>query len=279
MRFLLGGIIILVFTTIVEKTNPFPTRSKQVKDAFLLCIPHTLFQHGPLFIGLAYTSGAIDSILSSTSAFMSVIIASIVFVDQKLDPAKIIGCIIGFTGVIIIDFPSAGSSLGFTWLGDGLMLLSAFSIAVGDVVSKPLTKENYPRLLSGWNFIIGGIVFLFIGSFMNRKLVPQTNFAWLVVLYLGILSSIAFSLWITLLKYHPVAKVSIFKSLIPVIGAIGSAILLRENIFQSRLILTLLLTVLGIVLVNYKKIKTKKSIQNVEKANRIFGIKIIKKAL
>ncbi|NLJ70933.1 MAG: DMT family transporter [Clostridiaceae bacterium] len=254
LRFTLGGLIILGFTALTEKINPFPTKPKQIRDAFLLCIPHTLFQHGPLFIGLAYTSGAIGSILSSTSAFMAVILASIIYEDQKMNALKILGCIIGFIGIVVIDFPSP-DSLGFNWMGDGMMLLSAFSSSVGDVVTKPLTKENHPRLLSGWNFIIGGSIFLIIGGVLNGKLMSQTNFAWLVVLYLGILSSIAFSLWITLLKYHQVAKISIFKSMVPVIGAVGSAILLKENIFQPRIIITIILIVLGIILVNYQKNK------------------------
>lgn len=261
MRFDLAGLIIMGFTALTEKINPFPTKPKQIRDAFLLCIPHTLFQHGPLFIGLAHTSGAIGSILSSTSAFMSVILGSIVYADQKMNILKILGCLIGFIGVVVIDFP-APDSMGFNWLGDGMMLLSAFSTSVGDVVTKPLTKANHPRLLSAWNFMMGGSIFLIIGGLLNGKLVPQTIHAWLVVLYLGILSSIAFSLWITLLKYHKVTKVSIFKSLIPVVGAIASAILLKENIFQPRIIITLLLIALGIVLVNYQKDKDENNGQN-----------------
>lgn len=252
LRFSLAGLLTILFTAISEKRNPFPQSSGQWRDAFVLSIPQTVLQYGFFFIGLANTSGSIGSILASTSSFMTVILASIILKNEKMNKFVVLGCVLGLTGVVMIGIQDGGN-LGFNWFGDGLMLLSAFANAIGMIVSKPMTKRNHPRLLSGWNLLLGGSGLITIALLFGGSIDPINPKAWLILLYLAGLSSVAFSLWTTMLKYHSVSKLSVFKSLIPVIGVIGSAIILKENILQARFIIALLLVMLGIALVNYKR--------------------------
>jgi len=252
IRFFLAGLLMILFTAITEKINPFPQNTAQWRDSLILAIPQTIFQYGFFFVGLANTSGAIGSIISSTAAFMEVILASFIFVNEKLNFSKTIGCIIGFIGVIVLNI-SGGTTLDFNWLGDGLMLLSALSTSIGTLINKLFVKRNHPRLLSGWNFILGGLVLIITGLSLGGSLSPRNYTAWLILIYLSALSAVAFALWTTMLKYHPVSKLGVFKSLIPVVGTIGSAIVLKENILQSNLIAALILVMAGIGLVNYNK--------------------------
>ncbi|HHU52781.1 MAG TPA: DMT family transporter [Clostridiaceae bacterium] len=251
-RFFITGILMILFTVITEKINPFPQNKVQWRDSFILALPVTIFQYGFYFIGIANTSGAVGSIMASTSSFMEVILAGFIFADEKLNLSKIIGCCVGFIGVIILNV-SGDTVVAFNWLGDGLILLSALSTSIGTNVNKVFVKRNHPRLLSGWNFILGSSVLLIIGLSFGGSLNPVNAMAWLLLLYLSSLSAIAFALWTTMLKYHPVAKLSVFKTLIPVTGTIGSAIILKENILQTQLIVALIVVMLGIYLVNRNK--------------------------
>ncbi|MFZ1872391.1 MAG: EamA family transporter, partial [Chania sp.] len=67
---------------------------------------------------------------------------------------------------------------------------------------------------------------------------------------LVLLSSVAFALWSLLLKYNRVGMVAPFNFLIPVSGAVLSAIFLNESIMEWRNVLALLLVCGGIWLVN-----------------------------
>ncbi|NLJ94265.1 MAG: DMT family transporter [Clostridiaceae bacterium] len=252
MRFSLAGLLTIVFTVVSEKRNPLPQNSRQIRAVLILAIPQTILQYGFFFVGLANTSGTIGSILASTSSFIAVILASFFFKDEKLTNYVVLGCVVGFAGVVTIDF-QAGDNLGFSMIGDGMMLLSSVASAIATNLSKKLTEFSHPRLLSGWNFLVGGIVLMSVGKGFNGEVRPINISAWLILLYLAFLSATAFSLWTTMLKYHEVAKLSVFKSLIPVVGAVGSALILKENILQPRIIIALILVVLGIFLVNYKK--------------------------
>ncbi len=252
LRFSLAGLLTIVFTAISEKRSPFPQNKLQWKDAFILSIPQTIFQYGFFFIGLANTSGSIGSILAGTSSFMTVVLASLIFKNEKMNFLVSLGCVLGLVGVILVGF-QGGDNLGFNWLGDGFMLLSAFSTAIGMIISKTYTARNHPRLLSGWNLMMGGLFLIISGLIFGGSINPINSKAWLILLYLATLSSIAFALWTTMLKYHSVSKLSVFKSLIPVMGSIGSAVILKENILQVRFIIALILVMLGIALVNYKR--------------------------
>lgn len=251
-RFFITGLLMILFTAVTEKINPFPQNKVQWRDSFILAIPLTIFQYGFYFVGIANTSGAVGSIMASTSSFMEVVLAGLLFADEKLNFSKIIGCIIGFIGVIILNI-RGDMVVKFNWLGDGLILLSLFSTSIGTTTNKVFLKRNHPRLLNGWNFILGSSVLIIIGLSFGGSLNSRNNTAWFLLLCLSVLGAIAFALWTTMLKYHSVSKLSVFKSLIPVVGTIGSAVILKENVLQINLIVALVVVVVGIYLVNYNK--------------------------
>lgn len=48
------------------------------------------------YIGLSHTSGVNGSIISGTSAFISLLVASLIFHYEKITARKALGCFIGF---------------------------------------------------------------------------------------------------------------------------------------------------------------------------------------
>ena len=81
--------------------------------------------------------------------------------------------------------------------------------------------------------------------------IPQVSGQAIAVLcYLFLLSAVAFSIWTTLLKYNDAGKVCIFNSHSPVFGTFLSILILNEDSFQPRYLLSLLLVCGGVYLVN-----------------------------
>ena len=56
-----------------------------------------------------------------------------------------------------------------------------------------------------------------------------------------------------MLKYQPVAKVTVYMFLVPVFGSILSAVILNENVFTVKNLIALIFVCLGILLVNKQK--------------------------
>ena len=85
---------------------------------------------------------------------------------------------------------------------------------------------------------------------MGGRAVPPSGAAWLLLGYLAVLSAMAFTIWTLLLKYNPVAKISIYNSLTPVFGALCSAVVLGERFFSIKNLAALALVCGGVYLVN-----------------------------
>ncbi|WP_415169442.1 EamA family transporter [Propionivibrio sp.] len=75
----------------------------------------------------------------------------------------------------------------------------------------------------------------------------------LVLGYLVLNSSIAYTLWSVLLKYNRVGMVSVFNFLVPIFGAILSALFLGETFLEWKNLAALALVCSGIWLVTLEK--------------------------
>lgn len=94
-----------------------------------------------------------------------------------------------------------------------------------------------------------------IGMLMGGRIVTVTRTGIFMLLYLAVVSAVAYSIWGILLKYNPVSRVAVFGFMNPVCGVILSAILLGENPQASggTSLLALVLVCVGIYVVNRGK--------------------------
>ena len=148
-----------------------------------------------------------------------------------------------------------GLDFNMNFKGDCFVLFSAISYAVSSVLMKKYSKDENPVILSGYQFIIGGIFMIVVGMLWGGRVSFESVKGIGVLVYLGFLSAIAYSLWGILLKYNPVSRVTIFTFTTPVFGVILSKLMLSESgdVAIFNLIVTLVLVCSGILLLNYKK--------------------------
>ena len=144
-----------------------------------------------------------------------------------------------------------GGLNGFNLSGDGLVLLSAVSSGAGALVSRIFTPGRDPMLLTGWQLFLGGLVLYGIGAAGGGRLGTVSLPGVLLLGYMVVLSAAAFTIWTALLGKFPIGKVSLFGFLIPVFGALFSAVVLAEDVFTLRNLTALALVSGGIAIANY----------------------------
>lgn len=249
LRFAIAGLLTLLFGSLINHRVMIP-KKEAVKPIMTLALCQTVVQYFFFYVGLAGTSATNASIITATNVFLSIVIASVIFRQEKLGQAKILGCVLGFMGVFLVNVTSAGMT-SFS-LGDGAIFLSALSSAVSSVVIKKFSVEHHPVLLSGSQFFVGGILLILMGICLGGRVHMQSAEALWILLYLAALSATAYTLWGILLKYHPVSKVAIYGFFNPVAGVMLSMLLLGEKQRGGRMVyLSLLLVSLGIFVVNW----------------------------
>ena len=253
-RFFLAGIIVLLITACIQKKFP-KLKKEAIKSVVILGFIQTTLEYIFFYIGLSYASGFKGAILNPTSTFMMVILAHFFYKDDKLTFRKTLGCMVGFLGIIIVNLSGDVNSQS-SFLGEGCLIISALAFAIGSIISKEATKiESNPMIVTGYQLLIGGFILIVFGLIGGGKLQVTSTSAFMLFLYLALLSSIAFSLWTTLFKYNPVSKVSIFNFLTPIFGTILSALILSEDVFNLKNISALILVCFGIYIVNKPKTK------------------------
>lgn len=254
VRFSLAGLITVIIYSIARKKLLYPKKENIKKVAAVSCF-QTIIQYFFFYIGLANTSGVKGTVLSGSNAFFALLAASLIFKQEKLTLKKIIACLLGFSGIIVINLNGLDFNMNFT--GDCFVLFSAMAYAISSVLIKKYSKYEDPVVISGYQFFAGGLVMALAGLLLGGK-IRITGFAAAAVLvYLAFLSAVAYALWGMLLKHNPVSKVTVFSFCIPVFGVLLSNLMLTEktNVSPVNLAVTLVLICTGIIILNHQNEK------------------------
>ncbi len=253
IRFTLAGIITVLIYSIAKRKFLYPKR-QNIAKVLTVSAFQTVIQYIFFYIGLANTSGVKGTVISGTNAFFAILISALVFRLEKLNAKKIIACVLGFAGVILINL----NGLEFTMnIGDVCVLTSNIAYAVSSVLIKRYSKYEDPVVISGYQFAVGGSVMIAAGLILGGRVQFESVKSVGVLFYLALLSAVAYALWGILLKHNPVSKVTVFSFMIPVFGVLLSNLMLTEKseVIVLNLIIALLLMCSGIILLNYKKVK------------------------
>lgn len=248
-RFLFAGLILLLFALAQRKPIARLT-TKQFGQLTLLGLTQTSIQYTFFYIGLAYTTGVNGSIMNATGTFFSVLLAHFIYHNDKLSYNKTLGCILGFAGVMLVNFHSGLSEFRFVWNGDGFVVLAAFILSAATLYGKRISQMVDPTVMTGWQLAIGGAVLVAGGYATGGTLEVHSLKAVAVLGYLTLLSSVAFALWSVLLKVNRVSMIAPFNFVVPVAGTVLSAIFLGENILDIKYAVALVLVCSGIWWVN-----------------------------
>lgn len=257
IRFAFAGILTIIIYSVARKKILYPQKKNLGKITTVGAF-QTVIQYLFFYIGLANTSGVKGTIISGSNAFFAILISSLIFKMEKLTLKKIIACIIGFAGIVIVNLDGLDLKMNFT--GDAFVLFSSISYAISSTLMKRYSKDEDPVIISGYQFVIGASFMIVVGMFLGGHITITSAKAIGVLTYLSLLSAIAYSLWGVLLKHNPVSKVSIYSFMIPVFGVILSKIMLsseNSNVSAINLIVTLVLVCIGIFMLNYSGKKEK----------------------
>ena len=260
IRFTLAGILTILLGSLLRRKILLPKRSS-ARMIFMLAMMQTVIQYTFFYVGLSHAPSFKGSIISPTSTFFALLIAALIFRQEKLTVKKLLGCLIGFAGVVVVSLN--GRLDGSMHLnGEGFLVMAAASYGCSSVLIKRYSTREDPVVLSGWQFIVGGMLMTVAALLGGGKLVAVSNRAWPLMIYMGFLSAVAYTLWSLLLQRHPVSRIMVFSFLNPVFGVLLSALLLDEvkELNIPRCLLAMGLVCIGVWIVNSPERRGKKII-------------------
>ena len=253
IRFAAAGLMVLAVLGVQTRQRPLPKKGA-FKHLLTLGILQTTIQYYFFYVGLAHTTGTKGSIINASNAFVSIAAAHFILQDEKMTWKKGAGCALGLAGVIVINLSPGAWGDGFSLMGEGMVFICTVAYGISTVILKTISDRESPMTITAYQILFGSVLLIIIGFALGGHVNGFTVKSTVLLVYMALISTAAFSLWTLLLKYNPVGKVAIYGFSIPVFGVALSGIFLGERIVTVKNLSALLLVSIGILIVNSSKI-------------------------
>ena len=241
VRFMLGSVLL-------QSRMPRLPRGKVAAECCALGLWQTTAQYAFYYIAVAMLTGAFGGILNSTQSFLGVIFAHFLYGNaDRMTPAKTLGCVIGFAGVLIGTLGNHGSGSGW---GVFCMMAATIIFTLSGPWNKSVTKKADSFAVCFINLFVGGLALFVLGTVLGGSLHVQSALAVVVMLYLAFICGAGYVLWALLMKNNPVSRIAIFGFVNPVVNVLLSAVLNGEPLLRWQYLAALVFVCVGIWLVN-----------------------------
>ena len=237
IRFLFAGILVFLIST-ARHNNKENIHKKEWGWLLLFALVNTSLHYLCSYVGLGYTPSARGTIIDSMGSFLLILLSCVMFSDDKMSWNKTPGKMM-FENISL--------------RGDGMILLNAVCAAFGGIIGRVVSRKMNMIFATGVSMTIGGGILCIAGLCIGFK--QSLNFSLMgivIIIALTLISSISFSIYNTLLAYHPISTVAIYNAFIPVFGVAFSSLILREQ-FMWKYLIAGVFVAGGIIAVNYKK--------------------------
>jgi len=232
IRFIISGLLILPFT--VKPSVYFSQLKTHWKVVAWVTFLQMLINYSLFYIGLDLVPGAMGAIIVGSQPLIIALVASVMHEEDKLTRHKIVTIVFGLSGVVLISAGRQAFRLGTATelVGVGILIIANIAVATSNVIVSVKSKGINPFVLSSSTLFTGGVLLYFLSfPFEGSHPWPVSREYWIILIWLSIMASLAFSIWFVLLQ-RPGVKVSelnLWKFLIPVVGAILSWILVPDE--------------------------------------------------
>ena len=195
---------------------------------------------------------AVAAILNGGVPLFTIVIAALFLHDEPITVNRIFGLLIGYAGVILLVGRGFGSGGGEGAISGELALLgSTASYGLGAVYARRNVRGLRPMIPALFQvlfaFVITGVIALLIERPFDVVWTGRSIFA---VLWLGLLGSgLAYLCFFRLLQSWGATRTTMVAYLLPIVGIVAGALVLKEVVDAGVLVGTALV-IGGVALVN-----------------------------
>ncbi len=253
-RFLAASILFLSFLAIHHR-RLMPSLSLTTLKWYFLLGGLGIFGYGIFFlVGLHFTTAAQGAIIAGLNPASVSIFAHLLLGERFSRKWKYSGIVLSFIGVIFVIGVQALIEFRLDYFVGNILIIGAVICwgLYSTVGKKVMTKESPFETTAGAVFF--GMVMFGIGAMTEKFWELPQIFDWtfiIGVIILGLfVTFFGFYFYFNGVKTLGASNTSIYINLVPLFGAVFSAILLRESIYWT-IIVGMILILLGITIINY----------------------------
>jgi drug/metabolite transporter (DMT)-like permease len=253
-RFFIAGLMVF---PLAYRISPgyFRIIRRHWKLILLFAFLQTFLQYVMFYTGIVMIPGAVAAIVIGSQPFFIAIVAHFLMPGDTLTIRKLGIILIGILGVVLVSLGRDPSSLTGQIAIAGVLLMVGINILSGfnNVIIASEKNKIPPLLISSASMTLGGLaLFLLSVPLEGLDLSPKPPVYFLSLGWLSILSAVAISIWLSLLKRPGVivSDLNLWKFLIPLFGAVLSWVLLAGEEPQVLSITGMSIITVALVVLN-----------------------------
>lgn len=205
-------------------------------------------QFSLLFMGMhmGVTSG-MASLIMQVQVFFSMIFSALLL-SERPNAWQIAGALVSFTGIALV---ATHLDQNLTLIGFIFILLAAATWGIGNLIAKKLPRVSMMSLIV-WGCFVASIPLFLLSLIIegpSSMINSYHHMTWVGVS--GLFYTVCISTWVgygawnSLIRRYPIGTIVPFTLLIPIVGIIGSILILGEP-FQSWKLVSGLLVISGL---------------------------------
>jgi O-acetylserine/cysteine efflux transporter len=202
------------------------------KNVLLIGVFLSFGQFALLYLALALgMPPGLASLLLQTQVVLSVVVSAVVL-RERPTRKQLTGIVVGMLGLAVVI---VGHSFAAPWLPVVILMLSAHSWAIGNVLSRRAKAASGLSLVV-WSGLVVPVPSLLLAMIVDSPAVVLDSLAHLSLvailstLYTAVFASlVGYGIWNTLLATYPTSAVVPFTLLVPIIGIVAAWLVVHEQ--------------------------------------------------
>ncbi len=264
-RFFISGLLVLPFAI---RLNPeyFRILRANLKLILLFAFLQIFLQYTLFYTGINMMPSAIAAVVIGSQPLFIALVAHFLMPGDRMTWTKTLIILFGILGVVLVSFGKDPQSATGQIALLGIVMMLAINVLSGfnNVLVASEKGMIPPLVISSASMIIGGAaLFLFSIPFEGIQFDPKPVTYYLSLGWLSLLSAVAISIWITLLKRPGtvVSNLNLWKFLIPLFGSVLSWILLPTEHPEPITLAGMIIIASSLVILNLSARRKRANIQ------------------
>lgn len=243
-----GGIGLLALACISGYSLRVPLR--EIRPLVSVTIFHITGWHVASAYGLSLMPAGRASIIANTIPLW-VSLLSIWLLREPMTSLRALGLILGLSGLMLLIGPDI-ATIGAAPIGSIFMIAAAFFAGMGTIQMKKCIWQTPLTVLSGWSVLVGGVP-IYLAAYLTDSGFRGDDVSLLAVAGLAYTAVVATIFchwcWFKIVTIFPASVAAIAMFGVPIVGVMGSAVILGEPVGELEIgALLLVLAGIGFVL-------------------------------
>lgn len=219
-----------LYVVVLALRQSMPRTLEAWKPIAVFAVLNNVVPFSLLFWGQTHIASGLASILNATAPLFTIVVANFATTDDRITPARLVGLVVGFAGVVIMMGPDLIGAFDKHVLAQLACLLAAFFYAVSSVYGRRFRAES-PAALACAQMAVSTLVFIPIVALLERPWtlsMPSAQALWALAGVGLISTAAAYLIYFRILARAGATNLMLVTFMIPVSAILLGTLFLHE---------------------------------------------------